>query len=193
MIRVRKAVIEQSRKALGYKNRNIKFRYRFPDIKILIRFQIFIILAYLLPYLNPNGFVQLKVYRIKPATRRVECVTVLRMIKAAEQRTDRRYACNARIKWTQLNRVASTYGDEVFYGARVLNFSKSGLYFETGHPLKPGITILFRLEGTCGGVSHLEDGECLRMISLAEVKWCRDMVSKGESFFGIGARYPIHY
>ena len=118
---------------------------------------------------------------------------VLQMTEAGGKRTDRRHACNARIMWTQLNRVATTYGEEVYYGARVLNFSKSGLYFETEYPLKPGITILFRLEGSCSGVYDVEDGECLRTISLAEVKWCRDLISKGEAYFGIGARYPIYY
>lgn len=115
------------------------------------------------------------------------------MIKATEKRTDRRHDCDAKIKWTQFNRIVFNHGQEIFYLARVLNFSKSGVYFETECPLKPGIMILFRTEVSRCGVSDLEDGVCLRTISLAEVKWCQDLGKNGESYFGIGARYPIHY
>jgi hypothetical protein len=117
----------------------------------------------------------------------------MQMIKSAEKRTDRRHECEAKIKWMQFNRVSFNYGQEIFYRARVLNFSRGGLYFETEYPLTPGITILFRIEVSRGGASNLEKCECLRTISLADVKWCRDLVKNGESYFGIGARYPVHY
>jgi hypothetical protein len=118
---------------------------------------------------------------------------VMQLIKTTEKRIERRQACEAMIKWTQFNRIAFNYGQEIYYHAKVLNFSKSGLYFETEYPLKPGMTILFRIEVSCCKASNLEDCECLRTISLADVKWCRDLVKNGESYFGIGARYPIHY
>jgi hypothetical protein len=118
---------------------------------------------------------------------------VMQMIEATDKRTDKRHECNAKIKWTQFNGISFNYRQEIFYRARVLNFSRSGLYFETKYPLKPGATILFRIEISGYGASNLEDCECLRSISLADVKWCGDLVENGESYFGIGARYPIHY
>lgn len=118
---------------------------------------------------------------------------MIQMIKATEKRTDKRHACDAKIKWTQFNRTTFNYDQEIFYCARVLNFSESGLYFETAYPLKPGTTVLFRLETFRCGASDSEGYECLRTISLIEIKWCQDLLKGGESYFGIGARYPIPY
>ena len=115
------------------------------------------------------------------------------MIKTTDKRIDERHACNAEITWTLFNRMELNYGQEALYRARVLNCSVSGLYFESHYPLKPGITILFRTEISGYGDSSPEGYECLRTISLAEVKWCRDLVKNGELYFGIGAKYPIHY
>ena len=115
------------------------------------------------------------------------------MIKTSDKRTDKRHECSARIKWRRFNRIESNYGPEIFYGASALNFSESGLYFESKYPLKPGITILFRLEASDCEVSNSEGFRSIRTISLAEVKWCRDLAGMGESYFGIGARYLIHY
>ena len=118
---------------------------------------------------------------------------MIQMIKDTEKRIDRRHDCDAKIKWTYFNRTTFNYGQEIFYHARVLNFSKSGLYFETTYPLKPGTILLFRLEASRCGASDSEDYECLRTISLVEIKWCQDLHQNGESYFGIGARYPIFY
>jgi hypothetical protein len=118
---------------------------------------------------------------------------VIQMIKATEKRIDKRHDCDTTIEWTQFNLIASNYARPMFYRGRAVNFSESGLYFETNYPLKPGITLLFRIEVSRCKASNSEDCECLRSISLADVKWCRDLVKNGESYFGIGARYPIHY
>ena len=115
------------------------------------------------------------------------------MIKTTDKRTDKRHACNAMITWGQFGQIELNYGQEILYRARVINCSESGLYFESNYPLKPGITILFRTEISGWGASSSEGCECLRTISLAEVKWCRDLVKNGELYFGIGAKYPIHY
>jgi hypothetical protein len=115
------------------------------------------------------------------------------MTKNAEKRQDKRHDCDARIKWTQFNRTTFNYGEEIFYQARVLNFSKSGLYFETRCSLKPGTTVLFRAEASvCRALEH-NSYENLRTISLVEIKWCQQLLKSGESHFGIGARYPIPY
>jgi len=115
------------------------------------------------------------------------------MIKDTEKRTDSRHACDARIKWTYFNRTTFSYSQEIFYRARVLNFSKSGLYFESTFSLKPGTILLFRSEAFSKKVPDFEGCECVRSISLVEIKWCRELLRNGESYFGIGARYPIPY
>ena len=115
------------------------------------------------------------------------------MAKDTEKRTDRRHDSDAKIKWTYFNRTTVNFGQETFYRARVLNFSKSGLYFETICSLKPGTILLFRSETFGKNVPDFEDCECVRSISLLEIKWCQEFLRNGESYFGIGARYPILY
>ena len=114
-------------------------------------------------------------------------------IKDAEKRKDLRHDCDARIKWTYFSRTTSNNSQELFYRARALNFSKSGLYFETTYELKPGTILLFRSETFSKKVPGFEDCECVRSISLLEVKWCQEFQRGGESYYGIGARYPIPY
>ena len=118
---------------------------------------------------------------------------VIRMIKDTEKRIDRRHDCDAKIKWTYFNRTAFNYGQEIFYRARALNFSESGLYFETTYPLKPATILVFRSEGFSKKVSDFEGYHCVRSISLVEIKWCQEFLRNGESYFGIGARYPVLY
>lgn len=123
----------------------------------------------------------------------VRSETDIQMKKETQKRTDKRQVCNAKIKWADFNRTTFNFGQETFYSARVLNFSESGLYFESGHPLKPGTTILFRLEVSRCGASDSEGYDGLRTISLAEIRWCQGLLRNGESCFGIGAKYPIPY
>ena len=115
------------------------------------------------------------------------------MIKDTEKRKDSRHECDARIKWTYFNRTTFNYSQEIFHRARVLNFSKSGLYFETTYSLNSGTILLFRSEAFDKKVPDFEGCECLRSISLVEIKWCQEFLRDGESYFGIGARYPIVY
>jgi len=42
-------------------------------------------------------------------------------------------------------------------------------------------------------VSDFEGYHCVRSISLVEIKWCQEFLRNGESYFGIGARYPVLY
>ena len=123
----------------------------------------------------------------------VRSETDIQMKKDTKKRTDKRQVCNTKIKWAVFNRTTFNLGQERFYRARVLNFSEGGLYFESEHPLKPGTTILFRLEVSRCGASGSEGYDCLRTISLAEIRWCQDLFRNGESCFGIGAKYHIPY
>lgn len=91
------------------------------------------------------------------------------VIKVTEKMQNRHHDCDARIEWTQFDRTAYNYGLEIFYQARVLNFSKSGLYFETRCSLKPGMTVLFRIEPSDWVTVSEEGYESLRTISLVEI------------------------
>ena len=55
-----------------------------------------------------------------------------------ERRMEERYNCEAKIKWSYFNKSS-------FYDAKILNFSRNGIYFETPHEIKLGRTVLIRV------------------------------------------------
>jgi hypothetical protein len=98
------------------------------------------------------------------------------------KRTDQRHNCEASYTCRCFNK------DETFNG-RMLNFSKSGMYFESGAFIKEGTTIYFNLIN-CSCIPS-DPGHCegLRSVSLAEVRWCQEMKNQDAPYFGIGVKY----
>jgi len=99
-----------------------------------------------------------------------------------EKRYDERCGCEAIIKW-------SYFSEYMHFDAKILNFSRSGIYLIADQDIKPGTTIFVRLEillsGTWGSSGH----GWLRTISIGEVKWCKEMATNGADYYGIGVRY----
>ena len=105
-------------------------------------------------------------------------------IQHTEKRKDLRHKCDASIEWSYFNK-------DVCFDAKLLNFSKSGVYFETGHDLKPGRTILLKMPMVASSRFSSLDDERPRSVSLGEVKWRTDLSGKDRSYYGIGVRYPF--
>lgn len=99
-----------------------------------------------------------------------------------ERRMEERYNCEAKIKWSYFNKSS-------FYDAKILNFSRNGIYFETPHEIKPEATILIRLETLLSKNMGLNDHECLRTVTLGDVKWCNEFFADDVSYFGVGVRH----
>ena len=100
------------------------------------------------------------------------------------RRKAERYRCEARIKWSYFNR-------DRFHDAKISNFSQDGIYFETPHKIKPGTTILIRLETLTSNQMKSAEGVCLRTVSLADVKWCTKSSTDGDNNYGVGVRHLI--
>jgi hypothetical protein len=98
------------------------------------------------------------------------------------RRMEKRYDCEAKIKWSYFNK-------DRYFDAKILNCSQNGTYFETPHEIKPGVTILIRVENLISKNMISDEHLCLRTVSLADVKWCRDSSQDGNSCFGVGARH----
>jgi hypothetical protein len=83
------------------------------------------------------------------------------------------------------------FNSDRFYRGKTMNHSKDGIYFESNFPVKPGATIYIRVENYCHEV--LRPGTCrckgIRSIGIAEVKWCRELISTADSSCGIGLKY----
>ena len=104
------------------------------------------------------------------------------MTKKTEKRDDERCSCEAIIKWSYFN-------ENTHFDAKILNFSRRGIYLMAEQAIKPGTTIFVRLEillsDTWGSSNH----GWLRTISLGEVKWCKALAINGADHYGIGVRY----
>lgn len=98
------------------------------------------------------------------------------------KRTDQRHICEGSISCRYFIK------GETFNG-RMLNFSKSGMYFESSAFIREGATIYFRLINCSGFPSAPEFCEGLRSVSIAEVRWCREMKNEDAAYFGFGAKY----
>ena len=106
------------------------------------------------------------------------------IITYTEKRADVRHDCEAIIKWSYCNK-------ETCFKAKLLNFSRGGIYFETAHDIKPGATIFIKLEMVLSSKINSLDYECLRYVSLGEVKWRIDLSGNDQSYYGVGVRYPF--
>jgi hypothetical protein len=102
----------------------------------------------------------------------------------AEKRCEERQKCHAAIEWAYFNKSD-------FFCARLLNFSRGGGYFESGHPLIPGATILIRLQKYDSGDEGTAECRYMKTTALGEVKWCRELFGGPAVRFGIGVRYHI--
>ena len=98
-----------------------------------------------------------------------------------ERRMETRYDCEAKIKWSYFIKGGS-------FDAKTLNCSPNGIYFETPNEVKSGTTILIRIDSFSSKNIRSDEPNCLRSVSLAEVKWCRESSNGGDRYFGAGVR-----
>ena len=100
----------------------------------------------------------------------------------AEKRAHQRYNCEALIKWSYLNQ------DRLF-DAKIFNFSKDGFAFETSSEIIPHSTIFTRLEYLFTKNMSLFEQECLRIVSIGEVKWRQELSKDGQRYYVVGVRH----
>jgi hypothetical protein len=111
------------------------------------------------------------------------CVTDTAQINnQTEKRYDERCSCEAIVKWSHFN-------ESMQFDAKILNFSRSGIYLEADQALKPGTTVFIRLEILLSGTWGSSDQGWLRTVMLGQVKWCKELVRNDAECYGIGVRY----
>ena len=103
-----------------------------------------------------------------------------------EKRIDKRHRCKASIAWGCFNK-------KKMFNAKVLNFSKDGMYFESDVFFKEGANIYFQMNDFLFDDSDPEVCEGLRTISLAEVKWWKDIGGEDDNYFGVGVKFVEYY
>ena len=105
-------------------------------------------------------------------------------IGITEKRGHERHDCEAIVEWSYFNK-------NQFFDAKLRNFSKSGVYFETGHDLKPGATIFLKMIFVSSSEINSLDHEHPRLVSLGEVKWRIDLSGSDQPYYGVGVRFPF--
>lgn len=73
---------------------------------------------------------------------------------------------------------------------RLLNFSKTGIYFESLDKIVPGTRIRIHTKGGTGP-EHEADPVCSGYKTMARVlvKWCKKIEDRNYPYFGIGGEY----
>ena len=104
--------------------------------------------------------------------------------KNTEKRADVSHNCEAVIK-------RSYFDKKVYFDAKLLNFSKGGVYFETDHDLKPGGTIFLKMIMIFPRNINYIDHERPRLVTLGEVKWRIDSSGRDQLYYGVGVRFPF--
>ena len=105
----------------------------------------------------------------------------------AEKRAYERHCYSADI-------AVSYFNKEHLYNAHTLNIGSGGMCFKSNLFLQPGATLYVRLKETHPSSRRSGFCEGLRIVALAEVKWCRE-VPNGEAFpYGVGVKYfePVY-
>ena len=100
----------------------------------------------------------------------------------AEKRAYQRYNCEALIKWSYFNQ-------DGLFDAKIVNFSKGGFSLETSSEINPHATIFTRLENLFTKNMSLSELECLRTVSIGEVRWCEELSKDGLRYYVAGVKH----
>ena len=106
----------------------------------------------------------------------------MEMANNSDKRAFERCNCNALIAFSYFNQTNS-------YDAKVLNYGAGGMCFQSNLFLRPGATVCIRVKEIQFFGSLKDNGECLRCMSLAEVKWCNELPGAESAAYGVGVKY----
>jgi hypothetical protein len=100
----------------------------------------------------------------------------------SEKRAFDRRNCNASMEFSYFNQTKK-------YDAKVLNCGYGGMCFRSHILLQPGATVCIRVLEFPIFDSPEDNFNCLRCMSLAEVKWCNELPDAESGAYGIGVKY----
>jgi hypothetical protein len=100
----------------------------------------------------------------------------------SEKRASERRICNALMSYSYFNHTRC-------FEAKILNCSAGGICFQSKQFLQPGATVCIRVKEfkSLGSLKDCEVG--LRCMSVAEVKWCNEVLGADSATYGVGVKY----
>jgi len=99
-----------------------------------------------------------------------------------EKRNSERYGDKSSVTVAYFNK-------DTYHSARSLNYSKDGIYFELDFPLKPGADVVIRRNRITHPDAGSADHEGFRSVSVANVRWCKELADFDKISYGVGAKY----
>lgn len=100
----------------------------------------------------------------------------------AEKRAYKRYPYITPIEFSYFNKRQA-------FENYTLNICLEGMNFKSDIYLKPGSSILIRTKEFNPNGACTDDCKGKRTITLAEVKWCKEVVDANDSFYEVGVKY----
>jgi hypothetical protein len=76
-----------------------------------------------------------------------------------------------------------------YFQGRMANYSQGGLYFESKLALQQGTSLLIRVHKSLDADTAFKVREGFRSVALGEVKWCKELISEGSIYYGVGIKY----
>ncbi len=85
--------------------------------------------------------------------------------------------------------VFSYFNKKSYFDAQILTYCARSICFKSSFSVQPGATVYIRVTksypndcftSVCGG---------LRSVTLADVKWCNEVLDANEPFYGVGVKY----
>jgi hypothetical protein len=105
--------------------------------------------------------------------------------------TDKR-ACERRLYTAPIE--FSYFNKKHCYEAQSLNHCDEGICFKSEVSLRPGATVNVRVKNFHPHGACNDSCRGLRLVTLAEVKWCNEILDETEPVYEIGAKYyPPRY
>ena len=106
------------------------------------------------------------------------------MTKTKSRRVHDRHDCCFSISCAPFNSRQAIWG-------RMMNYSQSGLYFESSTALPLGMSVLIRVQTNLAANCDGQIKEGFRSLALGEVKWCEEFISEGAVYYGVGVKYYL--
>jgi hypothetical protein len=106
------------------------------------------------------------------------------MMDKKEKRAEERFDAHAGIIFSYFS--TKNWAEE---RSVALNLSASGMCFESRHSFKPGADLYIRTGPNQDTVSGIDSWDLLRTSTLAEVRWCREMIREDCTCYSTGVKY----
>ena len=101
-----------------------------------------------------------------------------------ENRFERRYGTRASITYSLFSTKYWHY-----HHSKAWNHSRGGMFFKSDSPLSPGATIYIRTDNIIPENKNNGAYKNLRTVTLAQVRWCKQLPDGCGPRFGIGVKY----